>query len=285
MITCQLQFLEGERLDFGGGVAEVLGGWYMEAIRKKRLAGRAREKELQGAAFTLVEMLVVIAIIGILAALILPALATAKEKARRVGCRNNLHQFSLTIHMYANDNTENLPSGIRDNGDQSTAWIPSLTHKSLVAYASGNDRFFVCPNMNVASVWGAEGGLYVSGVGYSSGYHYLGGHTDTPWASFGAYPGWISPRTMKDDPDLVMLADLDEWSPFLRWTRAPHGPRGPIFLGDPFNSASSGGNPVQSIGASGCNVGYLNGAVSWKPVAQMGQYIDSGFGLQYFGAW
>ena len=78
---------------------------------KKRTCNRSRK-----GAFTLIELLVVIAIIAILAAMLLPALSSAKEAGRRIACLNNLRQLSLASEMYVNDNQGAYPPRSETNG-------------------------------------------------------------------------------------------------------------------------------------------------------------------------
>ena len=114
--------------------------------------------------FTLIELLTVIAIVAVLAALLLPALAKARERARAIGCLNNTKQLSLACQMYAGDYGDNLPYNLGMAGSSyrtNLNWVnnvmtwdlnsdntnlATLADASLGSFVGGNTRVYRCPS-------------------------------------------------------------------------------------------------------------------------------------------
>ena len=105
---------------------------------------RCKKKKIR-TEFTLVELLVVIAVIAILAGLLLPALNSAREKARTVQCANASRQMGLSVSMYQNDYDEHFPIvwyNKENNDAGQTGWA-----KTLVLNKMMDSKLLVCPSV------------------------------------------------------------------------------------------------------------------------------------------
>ncbi|MGA2863340.1 MAG: type II secretion system protein [Verrucomicrobiota bacterium] len=112
------------------------------------------------AAFTLIELLVVIAVMGILAAMLLPALAHSKERARRAECLGHLRQLGAAVYLYVDEHGYRLPAAERrPTTPVFTNHILPRICDLLSNYVAGNRAVFACPK-DQAGYYLKEGSSY-----------------------------------------------------------------------------------------------------------------------------
>lgn len=249
-------------------------------------SGPVRSKRSGTLAFTLIELLVVIAIIAILAAMLLPALAKAKEKANRTSCFNNCRQMMIAAHLYSEDfpdhfyDTPNIGSDAAPNSyyphyikNVKTFICPSTRNKITVdpsidpncvtvdrnGIARYRDLINTCHGDRLSNIY--SNGHSYEFFGWFERHPVTGVTLQSPPSENSLRK---SPKTVQYGPTrIVILLDADD-----------------AFPGAPNNNCP---DPPNNHGSKGWNWGFADGHAEWVTCAKTAHMITNGWMLSGSG--
>ena len=193
--------------------------------------------------FTLVELLVVITIIGILAAMLFPLFGAVIERARRTQCLNNLKQLSLGIKIYASENDGWFPPA---PGSQRPEWITVAMRDALTNAGVQRVQFF-CPSLTAyAQAWNTPANWNQTSPGseVAVGFLYFGGRPGFPY------------RDSDDPTNRLLVADLCRKTAGSDWDSTG------TFGTGVAHPIATGPQP------DGANHGFMDGSVEWIPSSE-----------------
>jgi prepilin-type N-terminal cleavage/methylation domain-containing protein len=207
------------------------------------------------AGFTLVELLVVMAIIALLAALLLPALTRSKVSAQRTACLNNLRQVSIGTHLYALDNGDTLPAAPNVTGSSLEPNHAAIFYKRLMksyvglsGASSPQDKVFACPAdtfyYDYPSLTYEARSLHDQPDSDFSSYGFSGGNgfTNYPPPAYlneAAFPGvfGLKQASIRNPANTVLLSDISAFFPW-SWHQPFKLPAGQYGVNDARNMVS-----------------------------------------------
>lgn len=217
------------------------------------------EKKKTAFQFTILELLIVVAIIAMLAALLLPALSRAKESGKQISCKNKMKQFALCTEMYSNDHNGYLPCGYGDYGvinrnDAEVKLMPYLESRTTNAGdAKIAESHFHCPSASGCSYAPSNPERW---LGYSMNAYIVryyntvkvSGHRAISKAAHAEYPTKL--LLMVDGGNPNNTGDLNEWVTYSigGWMASPD-----------YDTV----NHLAQRHSNGLNILFVDGHVSW----------------------